>query len=71
MRKVKLTVGNMHCQGCVEIVRHVLEREDGVVGCVVSLEEHEARLAIDPERTSTEHLAGVLSNAGYPASAPD
>lgn len=67
MKKVKLTVGNMHCAGCTEIVRHVLENEDGVQACTVSLDEHQARVAIDPQRTDTEQLVRVLGKAGYPA----
>lgn len=68
MKTVKLRVEGMHCSGCTEIVRHVLEQEEGVTGCSVSLDERQARVAIDPERTTSEQLAQALSRAGYPAS---
>jgi len=67
MKTVKLNVDRMHCAGCTEIVRHLLEREEGVQGCTVSLDDRQVRAAIDPDRTSGERLAEALSRAGYPA----
>lgn len=67
MQTVKLRIGGMHCAGCVEIVRHVLEREPGVKGCSVSLEEALARVAIEPGQSSAEQLRDAVSRAGYTA----
>jgi copper chaperone CopZ len=67
MKKVKLSVEGMHCGGCTEIVRHLLEQEAGVRGCSVSLEDRQVRVAIDPERVTAGKLADVLTRAGYTA----
>ncbi len=68
MQTVKLTVGGMHCDGCAEIVRHVLEQQPGVKGCTVSHESGEARVAVDTAQTPAERLAEAVQGAGYSAS---
>lgn len=67
MKTVRLRIDRMHCNGCTEIVRHLLTQEEGVLGCTVSLEEQMARVAIDPDRTGAERLAEALGRAGYPS----
>lgn len=58
----------MHCDGCAEIVRHVLEQQPGVKGCSVSHESGEARVAVDTSQISGERLAEAVQGAGYSAS---
>jgi len=67
MQTVKLRIGGMHCGGCAEIVRHVLEQEPGVKGCSISLEHALARVAIEPGQSSAEQLERAVSRAGYTA----
>lgn len=67
MQTVKLRIEGMHCNGCAEIVRHVLERQSGVQGCSVSHEHGEARVAIDASRITAERLAEAVGEAGYSA----
>ncbi|MFC3284930.1 MerR family transcriptional regulator [Litchfieldella rifensis] len=67
MQTVKLRIDGMHCDGCVEIVRHVLERQSGVLGCSVSHENSEARVAVDTTQVSSEQLAKAIEEAGYRA----
>jgi DNA-binding transcriptional MerR regulator len=68
MQTVKLTIGGMHCDGCSEIVRHLLEQQPGVKGCTVSHESGEARVAVDAAQVSAERLAKAVRDAGYTAS---
>lgn len=68
MQTVKLTIEGMHCNGCAETVRQVLEQQSGGKGCSVSHENGEARVAIDTGRISREQLAEAVRSAGYPAS---
>ncbi|MDV6317675.1 MULTISPECIES: MerR family DNA-binding protein [Halomonadaceae] len=67
MQTVRLSIGGMHCNGCEEIVRHVLEQQTGVKGCSVSHESGEARVAVDESRISDEQLALAVRGAGYSA----
>lgn len=67
MQTVRLTIKGMHCKGCEEIVRNVLERQSGVRGCSVSHDNGEARIAFDDDRISAEQLATAISEAGYSA----
>ncbi|MCH4562416.1 MerR family transcriptional regulator [Halomonas sp. EGI 63088] len=68
MQTVRLTIGGMHCNGCAEIVRQVLEQQPGVKGCSVSHENGEAKVAVDTSQTSGEQLAEAVRGAGYSAS---
>lgn len=67
METVTLQIGGMHCGGCEEIIRHVLEREPGVKGCSVSHETGRARIAFDAAQRSAEQLAEAVRLSGYTA----
>ncbi len=67
MQTIRLSIGGMHCHGCEEIVRHVLEQQTGVKGCSVSHESGEARVAVDESKISDEQLAEAVRGAGYSA----
>ncbi|QFT86695.1 Mercuric resistance operon regulatory protein [Halomonas sp. THAF12] len=67
MQTVRLTITGMHCNGCAEIIRHVLEQQPGVKGCSVSHENGEAKVAIDTGQISGERLAEAVRGAGYSA----
>lgn len=67
MQTIKLSISGMHCNGCEEIVRHVLEQQPGVKGCSVSHESGQARVAVDETRISGEQLAEAVRGAGYSA----
>lgn len=68
MQTIKLSIGGMHCSGCEEVVRHVLEQQQGVKGCSVSHESGEARVAVDDSGIPQEQLAEAVRGAGYSAS---
>lgn len=67
MQTVTLTITGMHCEGCAEIVRHVIDKYSGVKGCTVSHTDGEARIALDNSQTSGEQLARAIREAGYSA----
>ncbi|WIX32619.1 MerR family transcriptional regulator [Salinicola sp. JS01] len=68
MQTLRLAIEGMHCNGCAEIARHVLEQQPGVKGCSVSHENGEAKVAVDTTQTSAEQLADAVQGAGYSAS---
>lgn len=65
MKSVTFRVSGMHCDGCAQIVRSVLERQDGVQTCVVSFEEGRAQLLFDPARVDASRLQAAIEKAGY------
>lgn len=40
----------MHCDGCVQIVQHLLEQQVGVKGCSVSVDWKQLRIAHDADK---------------------
>ncbi|MEX1214449.1 heavy-metal-associated domain-containing protein [Saccharospirillum sp.] len=68
MKTTVLTIDGMHCDGCVQIVQHLLEQQAGVKGCSVSLDLKQARIAHDADQVSAETLAKAVAAAGYTAS---
>ncbi|MES1927203.1 heavy-metal-associated domain-containing protein [Salinisphaera sp. T31B1] len=71
MQTATLTIDGMHCQGCVQIVQHVIEQQAGVKGCSVSLDPQQARVAHDADQVSAQTLAKAVQEAGYKATVAD
>ena len=67
MQTTTLAIDGMHCDGCVQIVQHVLEQTLSVKGVTVSLEAKQARIAHDANQVSAETLAEAINKAGYKA----
>lgn len=67
MKTVTFTVGGMHCDGCAQIVRSVLERHGGVHACAVSFEDGHAQVLFDPARIDESQLRAAIERAGYQA----
>ena len=68
MQSVVLTVQGMHCGGCAQSIKRLLEREPGVESAEVSFEAGEARVRFDPARLDPQRLTALLAPAGYQAS---
>ncbi|EAZ97518.1 heavy-metal-associated domain-containing protein [Marinobacter sp. ELB17] len=49
MKTTVLTIDGMHCDGCVQIVQHLLEQQVGVKGCSVSVDSKQLRIAHDAD----------------------
>ena len=65
--QIRLKVEGMKCNRCVATVHDLLKRVPGVRVDKVNL--HSATLQFDPALTSQSDITGVLSEAGYRASA--
>ncbi len=64
----KLKISGMHCSGCVNRVRQVLEGESGVRSADVSLDGGEARVEHE-EGVEVARLVAAVEAAGYGAAA--
>jgi copper chaperone CopZ len=68
MQSVILSIQGMHCGGCAQSIKWLLERQPGVESAEVSFETGEAQVRFDPTRLSTQQLVSVLAPPGYRAS---
>ena len=67
MKSVVLQVKGMHCGGCAQSVKRLLEREPGVQSADVAYETGEARVVFDPARLDEQRLIAVVEGPGYEA----
>lgn len=65
MSTTRLRIEGMHCDGCAQRVKRVLEREPGVVEAEVSYKKGEATVQHDAEETPMDRLKEVVERAGY------
>ena len=66
MTTTTITIQGMHCDGCAQRLKRVLEREPGVERAEVSLVGGEARVTHDSQ-TTTSRLRQAIERAGYEA----
>ena len=67
MNSITIRIQGMHCDGCTQRVKRVLEREPGVRKAAVSFEAGEARVTYDEQGVTTDRLRSAIERAGYPA----
>ncbi|MDE2166327.1 MAG: heavy-metal-associated domain-containing protein [Alphaproteobacteria bacterium] len=65
MKSVTLKVQGMHCDGCANTIKALVEREPGVKSAAVSFENGEARVLYDPASTTEDKLVAVVERPGY------
>lgn len=63
---VTLTVQDISCGNCTNMVKRVLGRIDGVKNVAIKSEKGEAVVTYDSNRTNAESLIDVAALAGYP-----
>jgi copper chaperone CopZ len=65
MKTVTLKIEGMHCNGCAETVRSLVDSEPGVRAADVSFKDSQARILFDPQAISEEELVKVIEKGGY------
>lgn len=63
---ITLDVSGMKCAGCVKAVETELTQQSGVVSAQVNLVTEVAVVRCEPASTTPEHLAQLLTEAGFP-----
>lgn len=58
-------ISGMHCDGCAETVRALLEHEPGVKAADVSFAAGQARVLHDPAAAPAERLAELIRRPGF------
>ena len=66
-RETTLTITGMTCGGCVGAVKDHLKKTEGVLSAEVSLDEKEAKVTYDPEKTDPEKIAAAVTQSGFKA----
>lgn len=65
--EVTLDIKGMDCGACPLTVKVLLKKQHGVEEVVVA--KTSAKVRFDPKKTTPEHLANVVTEAGFPAKA--
>lgn len=62
-----LNVKGMDCAACPITVKAVLKKQPGVEEVKVDMQKHTAEIKFDSARASSEKLARIVTEAGFPA----
>ncbi len=62
-------VDGMHCGGCADRVKSVLDKTDGIISVEVALADKKVKVNYDAAKLSPEKIAKMISDLGYPANA--
>ena len=65
MNSLTLKIEGMHCDGCAETIKAVVEREPGVRAAAVTFKRGEARILYDVQTTSVDRLAAAVGRLGF------
>ena len=65
MNTLTLRLEGMHCDGCAETIKAVVEREPGVKAVAVTFRGGEARILYEPSVTSGDRLVAAVGRLGY------
>jgi copper chaperone len=65
VKSLTLKIAGMHCDGCAETIKALVEHEVGVRMATVSLADGEARILYDPVQIGEERLIAVVERPGY------
>lgn len=62
-----IKIEGMHCDGCANRVKRLLEKEPGVRQADVAYQAGEARVQYNEHTVTTDRLREVVERAGYAA----
>lgn len=65
MKSVTLKIEGMHCDGCANTIKALVQRELGVKTVAVTFEGGEARIFYDPATTDEERLVAMVERPGF------
>jgi copper chaperone CopZ len=65
MESLTIKIEGMHCDGCAQTIKVLLDREPGVKTTAVSFKTGEARVLYDAAAISAEQLIATVGKLGY------
>lgn len=67
MKNIRFKIPDLHCKGCADRSRNILERLKGVEKAEVSYDDKSAKVEYNPDETLFEEMKKALSKANYTA----
>jgi copper chaperone CopZ len=71
MKSITLKIEGMHCGGCADTIKGLVEKKPGVHAVAVSFENGEARILYDPQAVGEDQLIAVIQEPGFRVSGRD
>lgn len=65
MKTTIFKIEGMHCDGCAETIKNLLDKEQGVQIADVSFEKRQARVLFDPDATGEDGLIATIQKPGF------
>jgi copper chaperone len=65
VQSVTLKIQGMHCDGCANTIKALVEHEAGVKTAAVTFKSGEARILYDQATISEDRLIAVVERPGY------
>lgn len=65
MKSVTFTIEGMHCEGCAQTIKALIDAEPGVRAGEVSYKERQARILYEPKTVGVDQLVRVVEKGGY------
>lgn len=65
MKTATFKIEGMHCDGCANTIKGLIEKEPGVRMAAVFFTDGEARVLYDPQTTSEDRLVVAIQKPGY------
>ena len=65
MKTTTFKIEGMHCDGCANTIKTLIEREPGVQMAAISFKDGEARVLYNPQATSEDRLVLAIQKPGY------
>jgi copper chaperone CopZ len=65
MKTIVLKIEGMHCEGCADTIKALVEKAQGVRMATVSVESGEARVLFDPAAIGEDEIVAVVQRPGY------
>lgn len=70
MKSATFKIEGMHCDGCAQAIKALVEREPGVKTAAVSFKDGEARVLYDPQAIGEDRLVAAIEKPGYRVTRP-
>jgi len=67
MKRLNLKISGMSCEGCEELIRGILEKQEGVIEARVSHKFDKAVVYFDNSRISERDIKSIIRHEGYKA----
>jgi copper chaperone len=65
MKTARFKIDGMHCDGCANTVKAMVERQPGVQIADVSYDQGQARVLYDPQTIAEDALVATVQKLGY------